>query len=126
MALFHPTPEQFAIENVLTALGNPTRLAVVRDLSDDGEHPCGSLVRGVAKSTMTHHWRVLREAGVIRQDPSGREVMLTLRRKELDARFPGLLDAVLLAAAEAADACAEAQAAAAAETAAVLPVAAPA
>jgi DNA-binding transcriptional ArsR family regulator len=55
----------------------------------------------IAKSTMTHHWRVLREAGVIRQEPAGRELMLTLRRGEIEARFPGLLEAVLRAAAEA-------------------------
>ncbi|NUU25764.1 MAG: helix-turn-helix transcriptional regulator [Streptomycetaceae bacterium] len=96
-ALFHPTPEQFQIENVLTALGNPTRLRAVRKLADGCEHACGTLMADVAKSTMTHHWRVLREAGLLRQDPSGRELMLTLRRTEIDARFPGLLDSVLRA-----------------------------
>ncbi|WTW92558.1 helix-turn-helix domain-containing protein [Streptomycetaceae bacterium NBC_01309] len=106
MTLFHPAPEQFQVENVLTALGNPTRLEVVRKLAHDCEHghPCGSLMTGVAKSTLTHHWRVLREAGVIRQEPAGRELLIKLRRQEMDSRFPGLLDAVLLAAAEAADA----------------------
>src|SRR5262245_19254505 len=69
-ALFHPTPEQFRIENVLTALGNPTRLQAVRKLADGCEHACGTLMADVAKSTMTHHWRVLREAGLLRQDPS--------------------------------------------------------
>ncbi|MGI5325102.1 hypothetical protein [Actinomadura nitritigenes] len=44
---------------------------------------------------MTHHWRVLRDSGVIFQEPSGRENLLTLRRDDLDARYPGLLDAVL-------------------------------
>lgn len=106
MTLFHPTPEQFQVENVLTALGNPTRLEVVRKLAHDCEHghPCGTLMSNVAKSTLTHHWRVLREAGVIRQEPAGRELLIKLRRQELDSRFPGLLDAILLAAAEAADA----------------------
>ncbi|MEU8136808.1 ArsR/SmtB family transcription factor [Streptodolium elevatio] len=105
MTLFHPAPEQFQVENVLTALGNPTRLEVVRKLAHDCEygHPCGTLITGVAKSTLTHHWRVLREAGVIRQEPAGRELLIKLRRQEMDSRFPGLLDAVLLAAAQAAD-----------------------
>ncbi len=49
----------------------------------------------VAKSTMTHHWRVLRDSGVIWQRPQGRENMISLRREDLDARFPGLLDTLL-------------------------------
>lgn len=100
MTLFHPAPEQFQVENVLTALGNPTRLEVVRKLAADCEqgHPCGALMTNVAKSTLTHHWRVLREAGVIRQEPVGREILIKLRRHEMDSRFPGLLDAVLAAA----------------------------
>jgi hypothetical protein len=48
-----------------------------------------------AKSTMTHHWRVLRDSGVIWQQPSGRENLLVLRREDLDARYPGLFDAIL-------------------------------
>ncbi|WP_235995465.1 hypothetical protein [Nonomuraea montanisoli] len=53
-----------------------------------------------ARATMmttgpTHHWRVLRDSGVIRQRPSGRENLLVLRREDLDARYPGLLDAIL-------------------------------
>ncbi|MFI6519132.1 ArsR/SmtB family transcription factor [Spirillospora sp. NPDC050679] len=98
MALRHPDRDQIRIEDVLTALGNPVRLAAVRVLDGGGEHNCTSIlgVLGVtAKSTMTHHWRVLRESGVIRQQPSGRENLLSLRREDLDARYPGLLDAVL-------------------------------
>ena len=49
---------------------------------------------------MTHHWRVLRENGVIWQQPSGRENLLTLRRQDLDLRYPGLLDAILVGAAK--------------------------
>jgi hypothetical protein len=44
---------------------------------------------------MTHHWRVLRESGIIWQQPSGRENLLSLRREDLDARYPGLLDVIL-------------------------------
>ena len=49
----------------------------------------------VVKSTLTHHWRVLRESGVIWQRPQGRENMISLRRDDLDTRFPGLM-AILL------------------------------
>ncbi|MFN3005020.1 ArsR/SmtB family transcription factor [Mycolicibacterium wolinskyi] len=98
MELHHPTRDQIKIDRVLSALGNPLRLAVVRVLLGGGEQNCGSVLKvlGVtSKSTMTHHWRVLRESGVIWQQPSGRENLLSLRRDDLDARYPGLLEAVL-------------------------------
>jgi DNA-binding transcriptional ArsR family regulator len=98
MAYRHPDRDQIRIEDVLTALGSPVRLAAVRVLDGGGEHNCGSVlgVLGVtAKSTMTHHWRVLRDSGVIWQRPSGRENLLSLRREDLDVRYPGLLDAIL-------------------------------
>jgi DNA-binding transcriptional ArsR family regulator len=95
MRAHHPTLDQMRLENVLAALSNPMRLTVVRRLAEGGQHPCGSVLSGVSKSTLTHHWRVLRDAGVIWQQPSGRENLLSLRREDLDARFPGLLDAVL-------------------------------
>ncbi|MDL4814445.1 ArsR/SmtB family transcription factor [Actinomadura opuntiae] len=94
----HPDRGQIRIDGVLSALGHPVRLAAVRVLDGGGEHNCSSVLveLGIAaKSTMTHHWRVLRESGVIFQEPSGRENLLTLRRDDLDARYPGLLDAVL-------------------------------
>ena len=91
----HPERAQIRLENVLTALGNPLRLAVVRALASEGERACGSLLQGQTKSTMTHHWRVLRDSGVIWQRPQGRENMISLRREDLDARFPGLLDTLL-------------------------------
>jgi DNA-binding transcriptional ArsR family regulator len=93
----HPTRDQIQLQDVFAALGNPTRLRAVRTLATGGEHRCGSLISGVSKSTLTHHWRVLREAGVILQRPSGRELLVSLRREDLDARFPGLLDVVLRA-----------------------------
>ncbi|MFF4992692.1 ArsR/SmtB family transcription factor [Streptosporangium saharense] len=98
MSYRHPGRDQIRIEDVLSALGNRLRLDAVRVLDAGGEHNCTSVlnVLGVtAKSTMTHHWRVLRDSGVIWQHPSGRENMLTLRREDLDARYPGLLDAIL-------------------------------
>ncbi|GAA2120310.1 ArsR/SmtB family transcription factor [Actinomadura napierensis] len=94
----HPERDQIRIDGVLSALGHPVRLAAVRVLAGGGEHNCTSVLveLGItAKSTMTHHWRVLRDGGVIFQEPSGRENLLTLRRDDLDARYPGLLDAVL-------------------------------
>jgi len=95
MTVHHPAREQIELDNVLSALGNPMRLKVVRILAAEGERPCGGMLDGVSKSTLTHHWRVMRESGVIWQRPKGRELLLSLRREDLDARFPGLLDAVI-------------------------------
>ncbi|MCW0321769.1 ArsR/SmtB family transcription factor [Pantoea dispersa] len=95
----HPSRDVIRLENVLAALGNPMRMAVVALLAQGEARSCGSLLQGVSKSTLTHHWRVLRDSGVIWQKPSGRENLLSLRRDDLDARFPGLLDALLSAAA---------------------------
>lgn len=91
----HPDTEEIRLENVLTALGNPLRLTVVRVLAGGGEHACSAVLSGIPKSTLTHHWRVLRDSGVIRQRPFGRENLLSLRREDLNARFPGLLDVLL-------------------------------
>ncbi|AJZ90138.1 helix-turn-helix domain-containing protein [Cedecea neteri] len=91
----HPEREQIRLENVLFALGNPLRLEIVRQLAGGVELTCGALRQDVAKSTMTHHWRVLRDSGVIWQRPQGRENLISLRREDLDARFPGLLETLL-------------------------------
>ena len=98
MSLRHPDRDHIRIDDVLSALGNPLRIAVVEVLDAGGEHNCSSVLAllGVtSKSTMTHHWRVLRESGIIWQQPSGRENLLSLRRDDLDARYPGLLDVIL-------------------------------
>jgi DNA-binding transcriptional ArsR family regulator len=98
MALRHPATGDIRLEDVFTALSHPMRLEVVRSLAERGTAPCGSLLDGVPKSTLTHHWRVLREGGLIRQEAAGREYTLSLRREDLETRFPGLLDCVLRAA----------------------------
>ena len=98
MRLHHPAPEQIELPAVLHALSDPQRLQIVRLLAErDAPVPCGSLELGVTKSTATHHFRVLREAGVIHQSPSGTTKLTMLRRADLEARLPGLLDAVLAA-----------------------------
>jgi DNA-binding transcriptional ArsR family regulator len=84
---------------VLHALSDPQRLAIAAALAADAApRRCGSFGLAVTKSTLTHHFRVLREAGVIRQEEDGTARLNSLRRDDLDARFPGLLDAILAAA----------------------------
>jgi DNA-binding transcriptional ArsR family regulator len=94
--LEQPAAETLEMTAVLHALSDPVRLQIVRELAEDGaERRCGSFDLPVTKSTCTHHFRVLREAGVIEQWAEGTARMTRLRRADLDARFPGLLDAVL-------------------------------
>ena len=90
----HPSRNELRLADVLLALGNPIRLAAVRRIAK-AECICSDFTADVSKSTMTHHWRVLREAGVIRQRPEGRVIFMSLRRDDLEDRFPGLLNAVL-------------------------------
>ncbi|MEA2198851.1 MAG: hypothetical protein QOJ25_2902 [Solirubrobacteraceae bacterium] len=93
-----PASGQLEITAVLHALSDPVRLQIVAKLSDGSEHTCGSIELPVTKSTCTHHFRVLREAGVIHQRQEGTSRFNSLRRPDLEARFPGLLDTVLRAA----------------------------
>jgi DNA-binding transcriptional ArsR family regulator len=96
MSLHHPATEAIELPAVLHALSDPQRLRIVRELDlDPTPRTCGSFDLDVSKSTCTHHFRVLREAGVIFQREVGTSKLSSLRREDLDARFPGLLDAVL-------------------------------
>jgi DNA-binding transcriptional ArsR family regulator len=94
----HPELDEIELPAVLHALSDPVRLRIVTALARKDEVSCGSLDLPVTKSTCTHHFKVLREAGVIRQRQSGTARLNTLRREELDARFPGLLATILEAA----------------------------
>ncbi|MFF7154482.1 ArsR/SmtB family transcription factor [Streptomyces sp. NPDC008139] len=99
-ALEHPGAGEIRLEEVLHALSDPMRLIVVRNLAAArGEVACSDVPLPVSKSTTTHHFRVLREAGVISQIYRGTSKMNALRTDDLEALFPGLLDRVLDAAA---------------------------
>src|ERR671937_749678 len=92
----HPPRAELQLGRVLHALSDPVRLRIVAALAGgNGEHTCGSFDVPVTKSTCTHHFKVLREAGVIHQRQVGTARLNTLRREDLDARFPGLLGTIL-------------------------------
>ncbi|GAB3599201.1 helix-turn-helix domain-containing protein [Angustibacter peucedani] len=95
--LEHPDVVDVPLTELLQALGDPVRLAIVRQLAAGPleEVACSAVGGDVPKSTRSHHLRTLREAGVIRNVPQGRQRLVSLRRDELDAAHPGLLDAVL-------------------------------
>jgi DNA-binding transcriptional ArsR family regulator len=89
----HPAASELDLATILRTVGDPLRLAIVRELADDRERTCGQLqdVLGLPASTCSYHLRLLREAGVTRARPHGTERLITLRREELEDRFPGLL-----------------------------------
>lgn len=95
-----PRREDLRLESVLAALSDPVRLSIVRTLAETpgAERPCGTFGLPVSKSTASHHFRVLREAGVIHQRHQGRHRLIELRRDDMGARFPGLLDSIVAAA----------------------------
>ena len=93
--LVHPAIEDVALCELLYALSDPVRLQVVRTLASVGQATCSALDGGRPKSTMSHHFRVLRNAGLVRTRTDGPTHMNDLRLDELDERFPGLLAAVL-------------------------------
>lgn len=96
-AIAHPRRNEIELGAVLHALSDPVRLRIVAALADGEERTCGSFDLPVTKSTCTHHFKVLREAGVIGQRQEGVTRLNTLRREDLEARFPGLLTTILQA-----------------------------
>ncbi|GGT21819.1 ArsR/SmtB family transcription factor [Nonomuraea spiralis] len=95
----HPSKEDIQLTEVLRALSDPVRLEIVIRLATLGEMTCSAAGDhlGVHKSTASHHYRALRQAGVIVSKQEGRLKFISLRRHDLDERFPGLLDSVLSA-----------------------------
>lgn len=95
--LFHPSIDDIQLTSVMYALSDPIRLDIVSQLRDGRELTCGAfrICSEKGKSTMTHHFKVLRDAGVIQTRVDGREHFTSLRKADLDSRFPGLLAAIL-------------------------------
>lgn len=94
-----PAAEELRLTDILQALSDPKRLAMVQRLADDAWHPCGAETWGfdLQKSTISHHLRALREAGLVEYRMVGRTKDARLRRTVVEARFPGLLAGVLTA-----------------------------
>jgi len=97
-APYHPPRDEIELTTVLHALSDPTRLAIVLALADGYERSCGAFEMAMTKASMSHHFRVLREAGVTRTRLEGKHRYMALRRADLEARFPRLLAPVLRAA----------------------------
>lgn len=95
--LTHPDAESLDLLEVLHALADPTRMVIVSTLLASPERACGTFPVEVAASTLSHHFRVLREAGVIHQRDDGTRRWASLREPDLEKRFPGLLETVVSA-----------------------------
>jgi DNA-binding transcriptional ArsR family regulator len=92
------TASAISFAEVMAALSDPVRLQIVRTLAADEEgRACGTFGLPVTKSTASHHFKVLREAGLIEQEMRGRTRHTTLRREHVERLYPGLLDLVLRA-----------------------------
>ncbi len=94
-ALKHPLLQDLTLERLLYALSDPVRLEIVRYLANVPEATCGELDGGRPKSSMSHHFRVLRDAGLVQTRNVGTTHMNSLRGDILEARFPGLLASIL-------------------------------
>ena len=94
----HPAIEPADLPTILHALSDPMRLEMVRQLAccgDAGEMSCGQISLPISKSTASHHFKLLLEAGVVGERGEGTRKYLHLRRDAVEARYPGLLDSVL-------------------------------
>ncbi len=95
---YFPECGSFVLTDVLYALSDSTRLRIIAPLTDGSEQSCHTMNwPTVPKSTLSHHLKVLRETGIITTRAEGTLLFNSLRRADLDAQFPGLLDAVLSA-----------------------------
>lgn len=103
----HPTREQIELPMVLDCLSDPIRLAIVYQLAQQervsSELRCGDFYALSGKSNLAYHFAKLRECGLMQTRVAGTNRFMRLRREDLDARFPGLLDAVISSAAKDAD-----------------------
>ena len=101
MSLPHPDTDQITLPNVLAALGDETRLAIIGCLARSDQMEglvCGQLNNLTSKTNLTYHVAKLREAGLVNVRPEGTKRRVTLRREDMDSRFPGFLDTVIASA----------------------------
>ncbi|MEA5595014.1 ArsR/SmtB family transcription factor [Rivularia sp. UHCC 0363] len=93
--LYHPERKNIYLAGVLYALGDPVRLEIVRQLAMKKEQCCGDFNFAIAKSTMSNHFKILRESGVVLTRKEGTQHINMLRSEDLEESFPGLLEAIL-------------------------------
>jgi DNA-binding transcriptional ArsR family regulator len=100
--LFHPSIEDVTVEGILHALSDSVRVAIFADIAGSGSsQACSNFLnvthRNIPKSTLSQHFKALREAGLIRGERRGVEMQNTSRCAEIDKRFPGLISGIIKA-----------------------------
>lgn len=93
--LFHPNFDQLCLSTLLNALGDPTRLKIIKNLASQHETTCSCCNIDLPKSALSHHFKVLRESGLINVRIEGKQRFLSIRYEELEKRFPGLLNTII-------------------------------
>jgi DNA-binding transcriptional ArsR family regulator len=98
--LFHPSLEDVTVEGILHALSDPVRVAIfIQIVGSDCSHNCSNFLnvseKTIPKSTLSLHFKALREAGLIRGERRGVEMHNMSRCSEVDKRFPGLIAAIV-------------------------------
>jgi len=93
--LFHPSIEQLNLATVLNALSDPIRLNIVKNLSINQETTCSGCNIQMSKSTLSHHFKVLRESGIVQVRIDGKQRFLSIRYDDLEAKFPNLIDTII-------------------------------
>lgn len=96
--LYHPTVDQITLPGVFDALSDPIRLDIVLRLDAEGEARCSSLGEYGSKTNLSYHFARLREAGVTQTRIEGPSRIISIRRDDLEKKFPGLLDTVIASA----------------------------
>jgi DNA-binding transcriptional ArsR family regulator len=106
----HPDLDDVSLATAMQALADPCRVAIVRTLCSDQcrEFACNEIVLDISKATVSHHFEALREAGIILTRVEGRKCLSSIRKKEFNQRFPGLLELVLSESASSNQGCATA------------------
>jgi len=99
-SLPHPDADQISFPEVLATLGDETRLAIIAYLARNEEQAmtCGQFLDLGSKTSLSYHLAKLREAGVVQVQPVGTKRLVSLRRADLDSRFPGFLDSIIASA----------------------------
>jgi DNA-binding transcriptional ArsR family regulator len=94
--IHHPAVEALELATIMRTLGDPLRLEIVRLIGDEGELLCGDIYDrlGLPASTGSYHTKLLREAGITRARAAGTQRLISLRRDDLESRFPGLVELI--------------------------------
>jgi|SRR5689334_12233757 DNA-binding transcriptional ArsR family regulator len=93
-----PLRDEISLPKVLHALSDPVRMEIVLKIAKAGQVACGAFDIPMPKSTLSHHFKVLRESGVVASRREGNVLINSIRFEDLNARFPGVIDAIISAA----------------------------